>query len=119
MRHLHGHKKLNRPTDQRLALLRTQARDLIRHGEITTSKAKARSLARFMQKLVKWARRGDVASLRQIRKHISDRNIINRLTEEILPKLPEDPGGEVSVFNAGKRRGDGSELAVVAFNMTE
>ena len=119
MRHLHGHKKLNRPTDQRLALLRTLARDLIRHGEITTSRAKAKSLVRFMQRLVKWAKRGDVASLRQIRKQIDDRDIINRLTEEIVPKLPEDPGGEVSVFNAGKRRGDGAELAVVAFNMTE
>ena len=119
MRHLHGHKKLNRSTDQRLALLRSQARELIRHREITTSRARAKSLARFMQKLIRWARRGDVASMRQIRKQIDDRSIINMLTEEILPKLADDPGGEVSVFSAGKRRGDGAELAVIAFNIME
>ncbi len=119
MRHLHGHKKLNRATDQRLALLKGLAKSLIEHGEITTSEAKAKSLVRFMQKLVKWARKGDVASLRQIRKQIDDRDAINKLTNEILPKLSEESGGEVSMFSAGKRRGDGAELAVVTFNFVE
>ena len=119
MRHLHGHKKLNRPTDQRLALLRNLAKSLIEHGEITTSHAKAKSLARFMQKLVTLARKGDVASLRQIRKHINSRDIIRKLKDEIVPKLSDDPGGEVSVFAAGKRRGDGAEIAIIAFNLNE
>jgi len=119
MRHLHGHKKLNRPTDQRLALLRTQSKSLIEHGEITTSKAKARALARFIQKIVRLARKGDVPSLRRIRMHIDDRGLIKKLTKEIVPKLSEFPGGEVSVFNAGKRRGDGADLAVITFNVQE
>jgi len=119
MRHLHGHKKIARPTDQRLALLKGLAKSLIEHGEITTSLAKAKSLARFMQKLVKWARKGDVAAMRQIRKQIDDRKLIVKLTKEIVPKLSSAGGGEVSVFNAGKRKGDGAEVAVVAFNTTE
>jgi large subunit ribosomal protein L17 len=119
MRHLHGHKKISRPTDQRLALLKGLAKSLIRHGEITTSQAKAKALARYMQKLVKWARKGDVASLREIRRRIDDRDIIRKLTSEILPKLSDEPGGEVSVFSAGQRRGDGAPLAVVTFNLTE
>ncbi len=119
MRHLHGHKKIGRPTDQRLALLKNLAKSLIEHGEIMTSRAKAKALARYMQKLVTWARKGDVASLRQLRKVISDRNLIKKLTHEIVPKLMSEGGGEVSVFNAGKRRGDGAELAVITFNLEE
>jgi len=119
MRHLHGHKKIARPTDQRLALLKTQAKSLIEHGEITTSKAKAKALARYMQKLVTWARKGDVAGIREIRREIDDRKLIKKLVHEIVPKLSKSRGGEVSVFNAGKRRGDGAPLAVIAFNVKE
>ncbi len=119
MRHLHGHKKLNRPTDQRLALLRTQAKSLIEHGEVTTTRAKAKALARFVQKLVTWARKQDVAGMRQIRKQINDRDTIRKLTHEIVPNLISEGGGEVSVIAAGQRRGDGSHLAVVTFNMAE
>jgi large subunit ribosomal protein L17 len=119
MRHLHGHKKLNRPTDQRLALLKGLAKSLIEHGEITTSQAKAKSLVRYMQKLVKLAKKGDVSSLRLIRQQIDNRNLIRKLKDEIVPKLSDDPGGEVSMFKAGRRRGDGAEIAIVAFNFTD
>jgi large subunit ribosomal protein L17 len=119
MRHLHGHKKLSRPTDQRLALLKGLSKNLIEHGEIMTSKAKAKALARFMQKIVGLARKGDVSSLREIRKQIDSRVLIRKLTSEIVPKLSSGPGGEVSVINAGKRRGDGAEVAVVTFNLSE
>ena len=102
-----------------MALLRTQAKSLIEHGEITTSFAKAKALARFMQRLVAFARKGDVASLRMIRKQIDDRAAIRKLTREIVPKLASEAGGEVSVIQAGCRRGDGAKLAVVTFNMAE
>jgi large subunit ribosomal protein L17 len=119
MRHLHGHKKIARPTDQRIALLKTQAKSLIQHGQITTTRAKAKALARYVQKLVTWARKGDVAAMREIRREINDRVIIRKLTHEIVPKLSEDRGGEVSVFPAGQRRGDGSSMAVITFNKSE
>ena len=119
MRHLHGHKKIGRPTDQRIALLRNLAKSLIEHGQITTSKAKAKALASFIQKLVTLAKKGDVSSLREIRKHIDSRDLIAKLTGEIVPRLTPAGGGEVSVFNAGKRRGDGAEIAVITFNFVD
>jgi large subunit ribosomal protein L17 len=119
MRHLNGIKKIARPTDQRLALLKYQAKSLIAKGEITTTRAKAKQLARFVQKLVTFARKGDVGSLREIRKQIDDRAVILKLTKEIVPKLKSSGGGEVSVYNAGQRRGDGAEIAVITFNTTQ
>lgn len=119
MRHLHGFRKLNRPTDQRIALLKNLAKSLIEHGEVSTTRAKAKAVARFTQKLVTWARKGDVGSLRQIRRYIDNRKLILKLTTDIVPKLESSGGGEISVINAGKRRGDGAEIAVVAFNFAE
>jgi large subunit ribosomal protein L17 len=117
MRHQHGNKKIARPTDQRLALLKTQAKSLIDKGEFTTTHAKAKALARYVQKLVSFARKGDVASLRRIRQEIDDRTIIKKLTTEIVPKLPAKAGGEVNVYSAGQRRGDGAQIAVITFNI--
>ena len=117
MRHLHGHKRISRPTDQRIALLRTQAKSLIISGEITTTHAKAKALARYVQKLVTLARKGDVASLRNIRRQIDNRELVKKLKDEIVPKLRSDSGGEISVIRAGNRRGDGSEIAVITFNV--
>lgn len=119
MRHLHGHRKISRPTDQRMALLKNLAKSLIEHGEITTSLAKAKALSRYMQRLVGLARKGDVASLRMIRKQIDDRGVIRKLTKDIVPKLSSEAGGEVSVIQAGSRRGDGAKLAVVTFNLAK
>ena len=99
--------------------MKYQTRSLLEHGEITTSRAKAKALARFVQKLVKWARKGDVAAIRQIRKQVTDRALVRKLTEEIVPNLRSSGGGEVSVIPAGQRRGDGTPLAVVTFNLNE
>jgi len=118
MRHQHGNKKIARPTDQRIALLKYQTKSLIEKGEFTTTHAKAKALARYVQKLVSFARKGDVASLRRIRQEIDDRSLIKKLTSEILPKLPDKAGGEVKVYSAGQRRGDAAEMAVITFNIS-
>jgi large subunit ribosomal protein L17 len=119
MRHLHAHKKIGRPTDQRLALLKYQTRSLIQKGEITTTLAKAKALVSFVQKLVSFVRQGDVAGLREVRKQIDDRRLILKLTQEIVPKLKPGNGGEVSVIHAGRRRGDGSPIAIITFNVNK
>ena len=119
MRHLRANKKISRPTDQRMALLRYQARSLIQKGEITTTRAKAKALASFVMKLITHARKGDVSNLREIRRYIDDRRVILKLTTEIVPKLTSKNGGEISVYDAGQRRGDGADISVVTFNLTQ
>jgi large subunit ribosomal protein L17 len=117
MRHRKGNKKLGRPTDQRIALLRTQAAQLFRYGRIMTTEAKAKALVGFADKLVHKAMAGDVHSIRQVRKHISDRDIIKHLVTEVVPKIGERDGGYVTVIKGYQRQGDGAPMALVKLNI--
>jgi large subunit ribosomal protein L17 len=117
MRHRKGNKKLGRPTDQRMALLRTLAAQLIRHGRIMTTEAKAKALVAFTEKLVHKAKAGDVHSLRQVRKYISDRDIIKHLVDELVPLLKDKDGGYITTVKGFRRQGDGASMTLVRMNI--
>ena len=117
MRHRKANSKLSRPTDQRMALLRTQAAQLIRHGRIMTTEAKAKELVAFTEKLVHKAKAGDVHSLRQVRKSITDRDIIKHLVTELVPLLKEKDGGYITTVKGFRRQGDGTPMTVVRMNI--
>ena len=117
MRHRKGNKKLARPTDQRIALLRTLASQLFRSGQIMTTEAKAKALIGFADKLVHKAKTGDVHSLRQVREHITNRDIIKHLVVEVVPKLGDRDGGYITAVKGFRRRGDGAPMALVKLNI--
>lgn len=74
MRHLRKRHKLNRPQDQRKALLRSLATSLMMHGEITTTLAKAKALKPYAERIITKAKQGDVHSRRMVSKLIYDHN---------------------------------------------
>jgi large subunit ribosomal protein L17 len=117
MRHRKGNKKLGRPTDQRIALLRTQAAQLFRYGRIMTTEAKAKALVSFADKLIHKAKVGDVHSLRQVRKHVTDRNVIRHLVTEVVPKVGDRDSGYVTAIKGYRRKGDGAPMALVKLNI--
>jgi large subunit ribosomal protein L17 len=117
MRHRKGNKKLGRPTDQRLALLRTQATQLFRHGRIMTTVAKAKALIPFAEKLIHKAKAGDVHSLRQVRRYITDRDVIKHLVTEVVPKVSDKDGGYITAVKGFQRQGDGAPMALVKLNI--
>lgn len=104
MRHLKNRHRLNRPQDQRKALLRSLATALITHGEITTTLAKAKALKPFVEKLVTRGKQGDVHSRRMVSKKIYDNltgNIMCAdckkvlLIEELQEEKCNECGGKV------------------------
>ena len=117
MRHRKANSKLGRPTDQRMALLRTQASQLIRHGKIMTTEAKAKELVAFTEKLVHKAKAGDVHSLRQVRKFIEDRDVIKHLVTELVPLLKDREGGYITTVKGFRRQGDGAPMMLVRMNI--
>lgn len=113
MRHQKDHKRLGRPTDQRDALLRGLVSSLFRHNQIKTTLVKAKEARRVADKLITFAKRGDLASRRQVLRTLPDPKLVGYLFEEIAPRFTDRPGGYTRVTPAGLRRGDASQMAIL------
>jgi large subunit ribosomal protein L17 len=98
------------PAHQRL-MLSGQAASLFTHEAITTTEAKAKALRPFAEKLITFAKRGDVAARREVLKVVPDRDVVHKLFAEIGPRYAERPGGYTRVLKLGQRQGDGAPMA--------
>ena len=115
MRHRKDHRKLNRATDQRLALLRSLVAALLRHDKIVTTVPKAKEARRLADKLIALACRdeGQLAARRQVLRYVPDQDLVKHLFDEIAPRFQGRSGGYTRVLHAGQRRGDGADMAVL------
>ncbi len=113
MRHLSSGRKLSRSSSHRVALARSQATALLRHGRIKTTLAKAKSLQPYVEKLITTARGGDLHARRLIAREIHDRDVQRKLMNEIAPRYAQRPGGYTRVLKLTHRRGDGVQEALV------
>lgn len=98
------------PAHQRL-MLSTLATQLFVHEAIDTTEAKAKTLRPYVEKLITKAKKGDLASRREVLKLIPDRDIVARLFHEIAPRFDERDGGYVRILKLGPRKGDGAPMA--------
>ncbi|MBI3972437.1 MAG: 50S ribosomal protein L17 [Chloroflexi bacterium] len=115
MRHGFKGRRLNRPADERKALLRNLMGALVRHEKITTTEARAKELRRHIERLITTARRGDVHSRRLVRAKLPDPPAVDRLFHEIAPRFADRPGGYTRITRVGLRKGDGAQLAQIEF----
>ena len=113
MRHRIDHKRLGRPTDQRTALLRSQTGSLFRNNHIKTTLIKAKETARFAEKLITTAKRGDLHARRLVLKDLPQPDVVAHLFNSIAPRYEDRPGGYTRVTHAGLRRGDGAAMAIL------
>ncbi|MGM8216158.1 50S ribosomal protein L17 [Bacillaceae bacterium W0354] len=115
--------KLGRTTDQRNALLRNLATDLIVHERIETTEAKAKQLRPVVEKMITLGKRGDLHARRQaasyLRKVNADeegtQNAIQKLFSDLAPRFEERQGGYTRILKLGERRGDGSKMVIIEF----
>lgn len=122
MRHRVAHRKLGRVTEHRLALLRSQAQELLRHERIKTTVPKAKELRPFVERLITVAKRGiaDGAeggrvlhARRLVARDLADRDVARKLFETIAPRFASRPGGYTRLLRAGRRQGDDAEITQV------
>ncbi len=100
------------PAHERL-MLANLATSLFRHGRISTTEAKAKRLRPFAERLVTFARRGDLASRRRVLTVIRDKDVVYALFEEIAPRYTNRPGGYTRIVKTGIRKGDAAPMAVI------
>lgn len=115
MRHHNATRKFGRETDQRTALMRSLACNLIIHEKMITTEAKAKEIRPFVEKLVTKAKEDTVAVRRLISQYLVSPKQTAKLVKEIAPKYKDRKGGYLRIVKLGQRGGDGSKMAIVEF----
>lgn len=115
--HRHGYKgtKFGRTKDQRRALLKSLADSLVLQESIETTLPKAKEVARYTEKLVGKAKKGDLHSRRQVINSLMTLEAAHKLVDELAPKLAGRTSGYFRVIRSESRRGDNAQLAKVSF----
>lgn len=113
MRHGQKGRKLGRTASHKRAMLNNMAISLFEHGTIKTTLPKAKELRGVAERLITFAKRGDLAARRQVLRRIQNKVIVSKLFEEIGPSFSERPGGYTRIFKLGPRRGDSTELCMI------
>src|SRR3954449_2749762 len=100
------------PQHQRL-LLSNLATALFEHGRITTTQAKAKALRPVAERLITFAKRGDIHARRQVLTVVRDKDVVHTLFAEIGPRFTERAGGYTRITKIGPRKGDNAPMAVI------
>jgi large subunit ribosomal protein L17 len=100
------------PAHERL-ILANLATSLFEHDQITTTAAKAKRLRPLAERLVTFAKRGDLHARRRVLTVVRDKGVVHRLFTEIAPDMAERPGGYTRITKIGNRKGDNAPMAVI------
>jgi large subunit ribosomal protein L17 len=94
-------------------ILANLATALFEHGKITTTEAKARRLRPYAERLITFAKRGDLHARRQVLTVVTDKGVVHTLFTEIGPRFAARQGGYTRITKIGPRKGDNAPLAVI------
>ena len=106
-------RKLGKPTDQRIAMLRAMTTYLLENGQIKTTITRAKEVAPLAEKMITLAKQNDLAAYRQALGFITKEDVAKKLFQELGPKYAERNGGYTRVVRIGPRRGDAAEMAII------
>ena len=112
MRNLKKGRKFHKKTAQRKALLQGLARALVLNNQIKVTEERAKELASFVEKKITKAKKGDLATRRELRKDFSN-SIVKKLVEELAPIYGKRAGGYTRIIKLGPRKSDGAKMAII------
>ncbi|SRR6266542_3866240 len=107
-------RKFGRERNQRTALAKSLATALIDHGRITTTRAKAKTLSSYTDKLITQAKKQNLASRRLLAQRLGPK-AVKKLVDEIAPRFKERKGGYTRVIRLEQRQSDGAPMAIIEF----
>lgn len=115
MRHGYFGKQLSRTKNERRILFRNLARELILHGKIITTKAKAKAVQPIVEKLITKAKSGTDEKKREIYSVLTDSSIVQMLASDAKHRFVNRSSGFTRIIKLGPRRGDGAEEVILSF----
>jgi large subunit ribosomal protein L17 len=107
-----GHRLGGSPAHQR-HMMANLATALFEHGKITTTEARARRLRPLAERLITFAKRGDLHARRQVLTVVTDKQVVHALFADIGPSFASRDGGYTRITKVGPRKGDNAALAVI------
>ncbi len=113
MRHRCQVPQLGKPADQRRALVRSLTTELIRHGRITTTKARAKVVRSEADRMITLAKDGSLSARRQALGYLYDKQLVHALFEQVPSRYGDRQGGYTRILRTVSRRGDNAEMAII------
>ena len=107
-------RKFGRERKTRAALYKALATALVEHGRIQTTKAKAKSLSSYVDKLVTRAKKNDLTARRLLATKVGQA-AVRKLVADIAPKFSDRQGGYTRVINLPRRQSDGAQMSLIEF----
>lgn len=108
-----GTRKLNKATDNRIAMLRNLVTSLLENGRIVTTVTRAKEARSMAEKMITLGKKNTLQSRRAALAYITKEDVVTKLFSEIAPKYAERNGGYTRVLKMGVRRGDAAPMAVL------
>ncbi len=107
-----GPRLASSPSHERL-MLANLATALFEHGAITTTEARAKRVQPLAERMITFAKRGDLHARRQVMTVIRDKSVVHLLFTEVGPRFATRPGGYTRITRIGPRKGDNAPMAVI------
>ena len=113
LRHKISGRQFGRASGPRRAMFRIIVTDLLRHGQIKTTVAKAKAIRPLTEKMVSLGKGGTLHDRRQAAAFITDKSVVKAVFDEIAPRFEERNGGYTRITRLGVRAGDAAEMALI------
>ena len=113
MKHNITHRKLNRTSSHRKALLMNLSNALIKHEQITTTLPKAKELKPFVEKIITLGKKGDLESRRKTISVLQDPKMTKKTFDVLAERYKDRNGGYTRIIKLGNRFGDNASMAVI------
>ena len=110
MRHQAHHGRLGVQPAHRRAMVRNMVTSLFKHERIKTTKARAKEVRRFAEKMITIAKKETLASKRRVLGFVREREVVNKLYQNLIYRYSQRKGGYTRILKLGHRPGDGAEV---------
>ena len=106
-------RKLGRPTNHRISMLKNLVTSFLKHGKIVTTITRAKETQSLAEKMITFAKKGDLHSRRQVLSFVREKQVVKALFDEVATKYQDRNGGYTRIVKLGPRKGDSSEMAIL------
>ncbi len=115
MRHRQAHKKLNRTSEHRKALIKNMLNSLIKYEQITTTLPKAKVLRPEAEKLITIGKKDTLANTKRLVSKLQNIQTVNKIRKTLSKRYDSRKGGYTRIIKAGFRYGDNAPMAIIEF----